>query len=314
MAVRTPLYWDGTDLKEMSSAMIDELVLEAVRQYGNNHTVDLQWVAASGTLNSMDDTRLQAGGYLTSVSAFPAETSTDEPSQVTVTYDNISNTIATVSTPTDTNNKAFFCYYDSGSIVAMTLQDMIDTFGIPAVTRLTDGSLSNANNAGMYHVSTSTSVAGSTLLSANAIYDNTEANTLLYTAASIPEANDQPYTLTSYYLHRVNANTSYQPTQNPVQIDGSNDIQVYSNTNVTTTLADVVRHTTVNVAGRILNYQINTAVTGNSYGSAITDTRLQGGSGDYQTLFVGANDYRAQEFPDGTSSAANTYYLDVFLT
>ena len=39
------------------------------------------------------------------------------------------------------------------------------------------------------------------------------------------------------------------------------------------------------------------------------DTRLNG-SGNYQTVQV-SDDYRAQEFPDGASTTAATYYLRV---
>jgi hypothetical protein len=35
------------------------------------------------------------------------------------------------------------------------------------------------------------------------------------------------------------------------------------------------------------------------------------GSGNYQTLQVGADDYRAQEFPDGTPITATTYFLKI---
>jgi len=40
------------------------------------------------------------------------------------------------------------------------------------------------------------------------------------------------------------------------------------------------------------------------------DTRLNG-SGNYQTRFVNTDDYRAQEFPNGTATTINTYYLRI---
>ena len=42
----------------------------------------------------------------------------------------------------------------------------------------------------------------------------------------------------------------------------------------------------------------------------MADTRLNG-SGNYQTRFVNTNDYRAQEFPNGTPVTVNTYYLRI---
>jgi len=42
----------------------------------------------------------------------------------------------------------------------------------------------------------------------------------------------------------------------------------------------------------------------------MVDTRLNG-SGNYQQRFVNANDYRAQEFPNGTAQTINTYFLKI---
>ena len=50
--------------------------------------------------------------------------------------------------------------------------------------------------------------------------------------------------------------------------------------------------------------------TGTSKGSGIVDTRLTG-SGNYQTRQVNNDDYRAQEFPNGTSATINTYFLKI---
>ena len=40
------------------------------------------------------------------------------------------------------------------------------------------------------------------------------------------------------------------------------------------------------------------------------DTRLDG-SGNYQTRFVNANDYRAQEFPNGSPQTITTTFLRI---
>jgi len=40
-------------------------------------------------------------------------------------------------------------------------------------------------------------------------------------------------------------------------------------------------------------------------------TDIDYGSGDYQTRYVNTDDYRAQEFPNGTSTTINTYYLNI---
>jgi hypothetical protein len=85
----------------------------------------------------MNDTRLQAGAASTSTTAFPSEATTAEPSVVTVTYDKITETRATV-TPTSDTGKLWPAYYNaSGNIQAMNLQDVKDTFLHPAIDLLT---------------------------------------------------------------------------------------------------------------------------------------------------------------------------------
>ena len=53
---------------------------------------------------------------------------------------------------------------------------------------------------------------------------------------------------------------------------------------------------------------VGSSGSGNTRGSGMADTILNG-SGNYQQRFVNADDYRAQEFPDGTPTTINTYYL-----
>ena len=42
----------------------------------------------------------------------------------------------------------------------------------------------------------------------------------------------------------------------------------------------------------------------------MVDTKLNGG-GNYQQRFVNANDYRAQEFPNGTAISISTDFLKI---
>ena len=55
-------------------------------------------------------------------------------------------------------------------------------------------------------------------------------------------------------------------------------------------------------------YSIEQLEHSNSLGMRFTTVY---GSGNYQTRFVNADDYRAQEFPNGTSTTINTYYLRI---
>ena len=61
--------------------------------------------------------------------------------------------------------------------------------------------------------------------------------------------------------------------------------------------------------GYKITYSLGSSGSGNTRGTAIVNTVLNG-AGNYQTRQVG-DDYRAQEFPDGTQTSINTYYLRI---
>ena len=310
MAVRAPLKNNSGNLQEMSTTEVNEIVDQIVYQYSLNPSVSLSVVGSSGTLSSITDTRLQAGAQSTSVSAFPSEATTAEPSVVTVTYDKISETRATITPTADTGTTWPVYYTSGGAIQAMSLTDVKDTFLHPAIDLLSSGSLTT-QQAGTYHINTSTSVTGSTEVSGanTAVFVDTRANTGAYSAGSIPETQDQPTNITSYYLHKITgSDTSYTL---PMSIDGSNNFQVFPEATFESLIQEWIRYTAVSSTdGYSLSYNIGTSGSGNTRGSGIADTRLNG-SGNYQTRFVNANDYRAQEFPNGTATTIATYFLRI---
>ena len=301
MAVRRPLYWNGTDVQEMSDAMIDELVDQCIYQYSANPSVTMSVVSNSGTLDSMDDTRKTAGAHSTSTTAFPAESTTAEPGTVTVTYDKMSSANASTSEVADTSNQAFPVYYDgSGSIQSMTLQDMKDTIFEPAIDLLTSGS-TGTQQGGTYTITTSSTGA----VSATAVFTDTRADTSAYTAGGIPETLDQPTTIANYYLHQIaGSDTSYTA---PLINDGG-DLKTIPDADFETILQTGIRHMATSEVGYRISYNINGS--GNNRGTAMTDTILNG-SGNYQTTQINTDDYRAQEFPNGTAVTATTYNLKI---
>ena len=310
MAVRAPLKNNSGNLQEMSTTEVNEIVDQIVYQYSLNPSVSLSVVGSSGTLSSITDTRLQAGSQSTSVSSFPSEATTAEPSVVTVTYDKISETRATITPTADTGTTWPVYYTSGGAIQAMSLTDVKDTFLHPAIDLLTSGSLTT-QQAGTYHINTSTSVTGSTEVSGanTAVFVDTRANTGAYSAGSIPETLDQPTNITSYYLHKITgSDTSYTL---PMSIDSSNNLQVFPEATFESLIQEWIRYTAVSSTdGYSLSYNIGTSGSGNTRGSGIADTRLNG-SGNYQTRFVNTNDYRAQEFPNGTATTIATYFLRI---
>lgn len=305
MAVRTPLYNDSGNIKQMTTAMVNEIVDQVVYQYSLNPGVSLSVVSSGGSVGTISDTRLQAGAYSTSTTSTPSEATTAEPSTVTVNYSKIDQTDAT-HTPTADTGKLWPIYYNSSNqIQAMSITDVKDTFLHPAIDLLVSGS-TGTQQGGTYQISTSTSVSGSTLVSSTAVFQDTRANTSLYTAGGIPETLDQPTTITSYYLHKITgSDTSYTL---PFFINADNNIQIFAEATFESLLQEWIRHTAAaSTDGYRLSYSYT---TGNNRGTGMTDTKLDG-SGNYQTRFVNANDYRAQEFPNGTAQTQNTYYLKI---
>ena len=310
MAVRTPLKNDSGNVKEMSSGEVDQIIDQIVYQYSLNPSVALSVVSSGGSLGTITDTRLQAGAASTSTTAFPSEATTAEPSTVTVNYSKIDSSTASITPTTDTG-KTWPAYYNaSGHIQAMSLQDVKDTFLHPAIDLLT-AATTTTQQAGTYFISSSSSVVGATEVSGTAtpIFLDTRADTTLYTAGGIAETLDQPTTITSYYLQRVNgSNTSYTV---PFFINASNHLQEYVDATFESLLQEWIRYTAASSAdGYTISYNLGTSGSGNTRGSGMGDTRLNG-SGNYQTLFVNTDDYRAQEFPNGTATTINTYYLRI---
>ena len=310
MAVRTPLKNDSGNVKEMSSGEVDQIIDQIVYQYSLSPSVALSVVGSGGSLGTITDTRLEAGSSSTSTTAFPSEATTQEPQVVSVSYSKIDSSTASVTPTTDTGKTWPVYYTTGGHIQAMSLQDVKDTFLHPAIDLLS-AATTTTQQAGTYFISTASSVAGATEVSGTAtpIFLNTEADTAAYTAGSIPETTDQPTTITSYYLQRVDgSDTSYTV---PFYINASNHLQEYDSTAFETLLQEWIRYTAASSTdGYSISYNLGTSGSGNTRGSGMGDTRLNG-SGNYQTRFVNTNDYRAQEFPNGTSTTINTYYLRI---
>ena len=312
MAVRSPLKNDSGNVKEMTSAEVDQIVDQIVYQYSLNPSVSLSVVSSGGSLGTITDTRLQAGAMSQTNSSFPNEATTAEPSVVTVSYDKISQSIASVS-PTADSGKTWPAFYNaSGHIQAMDLDDVKDTFLHPAINLLTSASI-GTQQAGTYHISTTSSVSGSTLVSATPVFLDTRADTSAYSNAGLEnasgEALDQPTTITSYYLQRIDgSNTSYLK---PFYINAGNNLQEFATGTFESLVQGWIRRTAADSSdGFKLDYNLGVSGTGEIRGSGMGDTRLNG-TGNYQTNQAGGDDYRAQEFPDGTPTTIATYYLRI---
>jgi hypothetical protein len=297
MAIRTPLKIDSTNLKEMSSTDTGNIISRMVYLYMTDPSVTLSYVANSGSLASMDDTRTQASAATSHASSFQTAGAV---STITVTHDKINEATATLSAPADTNNIRFPVYNDSGNIKAMTLTDMYDSF----VSLATNGASTLIPAAQPYKIHTSaTAPSGYTQVSSNPIFWDTQADISEYTAAGIAETRDQPETVTNYYLHKSNGTAVTAPT--PLYIDSNQNLKEYTAAEFDAVLKEVIRYTSVNLTSNKLRFYIGGS--GTTCGTGIVNKKYNGDSGQQQ-LQVG-DDYRTQRFPAGTSVAVNTYYL-----
>ena len=314
MAVRTPLYNNAGNIQEMSATQIQQIKDFCTLKYFTGNPVELQVDVGNGTIGSISDTRLQAGAASTSTTAFPSEATTAEPSVVTITQNNIKQILATTPTLTNDTGNLYPVYYDSqNNIQAMNLQDMKDTFIHPVIDTLASTDNTSAQ-AGTYFISTSSTAADGTkqVVSATPVYTDTRADTSLYTAGGIGETLDQPTNITQYYLHK-NIRTSETLTY-PFKIRSDNDLQVYPNSDFDAMIENLMVYTALaSTDGYTIRYELGTSAAATVKGTGIADTRLNG-SGNYQTRFVHADDYRAQEFPDGSPTTINTYYLRLIIT
>ena len=310
MTARLPLWYNSGVLQEMTAGEIVQWQVAGIFVYAGGPTSVLTQVSGSGSLAAMSDTRKTAGATSTNASAFVAEGSTAEPGTATVAYDKVTLTYTTsgVGQTADTGI-SFPVWYDATNEVlqAMTLTDFKDTFVSPAIDLLVAGSESN-NTGGTYTVTTSSTAAtGYTNVSTTAIFTDTRADVSLYTAAGIPETLDQPETITNYFLHRRNGADS-TPSRNLLLIDSDSNLIEGVTSTMKNLIGNWIRFDTANTSGQKIVYTMATS-GGATRGTAIVDTRLDG-AGNYQTRQV-SDDYRSQEFPDGSPETITTYNLRI---
>jgi len=310
MTARSPLWFNSGNLQEMTAAEIVQWQVAAIFVYASSPTSVLTInTGSAGNLAAISDTRRSAGAVSTNASAFVAEASTAEPGTVTVSYDRVHQAYTTsgVGQTTDGGQISYPVYKDaSHNIVAMTLTDFKDTFVSPAIDLLVAGSESN-NTGGTYTISSENSLSGYQLVSSNAVFIDTRANTSAYSAAGIPETVDQPTTVTIYYLYRrIGADST--PDRNLLLINSDANISEGATATMKTLIGNWIRYDAANTSGQKIVYTMATS-GGNTRGSGIVDTRLNG-AGNYQTLQVG-DDYRSQEFPNGSAVAITTTSLRI---
>ena len=310
MANVRPVYFNSGNIQRMDDTMIGLLKDVFRYQFQQASPITLSVVSSGGNLSGLPitDTRMQAGASLTRADRFSTEAETGEPTQVSVSYSRISQNISSAPTLGTDDGKRYFCYIDdNNNIKVMNHGDMLDSLVRPVIDEIVSGS-TGANQAGGYFISTTTSTGSNeSLVSSTPVFVDTRADLTAYTSGGIGETQDQPTTINNYYLKK-NIISSPSLSVLPLKIRADNDIQEFTLADVQSIANELMRIETIeSTGGYKIRYNINGA--GNNKGSGMIDTRLTGGSGNYQTRQVDTNDYRAQEFPDGTPTTINSYFL-----
>jgi len=324
-----------------SQAEVNRIMYEMLHQWATNPSATI--TVGTGNFGNISDTRLEVGAAGSDSTDFDTESETADVSTETVNYNKLvgsfnGNNPITITRGSDPGGSSieavtkgsnggfpmFMTFSNSNHNVVLqefTLQDMIDTFWIPAVDKLIVGIDTQTNNAGTYVVGSSTSSTGATLsnrtkISTTPIFTDTRATASDYTAAGLPEAADQQDVVNYYHLYRWDAITSASTLNTAagahlphliVAADDSTNPTTFErirHTDLKAQLEAVARYACLNESGQRIQYTINTDQTGYNWRDTIYDTRLDGST--YLTNLVG-DDYRSQEVPSGSAATINTY-------
>lgn len=314
MAVRTPVYFDGTDIKQMSTAQIDAIKRQAKYQYSLNPSVSLSYAASGGNLGTLNDTRNTSSSTFSDVTSFSFSSGSANADfininpAVTVGNAHIDETKATSSySVVDSNNIKFPCYLDgSNDVQPMTDSDFIDTFIKPALQSLDTTDTTTDSFSGIYHIQTTSTYSGSTLVNASPIFIDTRNDGL---TSGVNQTADQPTNVTSYYLYLKDGDST-EHYDIPLHVyDSTGDVYTPDSAAFGEVLQNMMRYCSVFVDSCRIDYAYT---SGTQRGVSITNTELN--SRVTSTLFVNADDYRSQAHPAGTAVTINTYYLGLTIT
>jgi hypothetical protein len=293
-------------VQEFTAAQNTTNQSQAIYQYSTDPSVTLT-VGSGSSIGTRTDTRLQAGAGTTHVSSFqtPASTST-----VSVNYTNLGQNVASVTDPSDTNNVAYPAYYDGSDIKSMSKTDFQDTFIKPAILTMVQTTSTGADQAGTYTISTGTSLSDHTNISSTAVFLNTTANIGAYSSSSLFETQDQPTTVTSFFLHRRNGSNNIASCTVPMFADTSGNLETYTDAEWQTLLKNEIRRVAASLSGHQIRYLTDTTST-YFRGTGMADTRFNSQTQANQE--VSTDDYRSQFFPSGSATTIATYYLRPYL-
>ena len=284
--------------------------------YSQNLVQTLSHVSSGGNFSpTMTDTRYKSGtarnntsGNWPSVTAVPTLGQTGAIEQVSTVYDRVNSSIVSGPVNKPTYSLKPIRVDGTNSVIEMTETDVIDTF-IDPVLDLMETETTDPRAGGSYFISTSTSLSNSTNL--GTIFSDTKANQGSFTASGIGVTGtyqDHPVTVANYQLFKNDGVDAAYPK--PLIVDGTSGLREMTTSEFATYFTALIRACIFGVTSHTLRYNFNGS--GSTKGTAITNTG-QTSSADYnfvqETSAFGANDYRAQRFPNGSQVTITTHTL-----
>lgn len=331
MAKRAFIEDGSTGIRETTLTEHNAMLGRIAYLYQQNPAVELSVVASNGNISpNMTDTRYKSGtaarntsGSWPAVTSFPPESTTGEPELVVgTTYDKISQTITPAAAFTNSdyqslNIKPVWLEAD-GVLREMTYNRILDYFIDPVINAMVSTTTASSSAGGSYYISTSSSVAGSTNL--GTVFVDTVANLAGYSASSIGGAGtyQDVFTTTTYYLQRVDSTISSQGTgyRTPLCIDYTANrknqpagLRHMTYAEFDSLFEPIIQHAVYGEVGYRLSYNVNG--NGTRQGTQIANRQMIGVSGQYTTYKATADDYRAQEFPNGTIVVQDGFNLNL---
>ena len=334
MTVRTPVYFDGTSIVEMSAGQILKLKNRCVYLHGNatHRSVDLLVDGLGTNINRMIDSRDIAGDAANDANRFSDNNShiSSNPAidaGATTYYDQISLSVVTPSNPGDPSNINYPLYYDgNGVLQAMTQTDMYDTF----INDATDNIIDGTDRGGTYRIYTDTTgLANHTLVSATPVFTDQQFNKSIHGGTTVEgteldilplDSSDLPVTIQNYYLWRTNQVASGDYPL-PLFVNADNQFETKDSATIDSLLGSLIGYSTATRTNYRIAYDIEgvgtdsytisaAANTPAARGSSITDTTL---NADVRINDQdGQDNYRSQNLPTGGNETETTYTLKIY--
>lgn len=330
-AIRAFIEDGSTGIRDTTLAEHNAMLGRIAYLYQQAPSVVLSVVASNGNISpNMTDTRYRSGtaarntsGAWPAVTSYPPESTTGEPQLVVgTTYDKIEQTINAPATFLNSdyqslNTKPIFMEAD-GSLREMSYTECLAYFAGPVIDAMMSTSVNGVQAGGSYYISTSSSISGSTQI--GLVFADTVANLAGYLPSNIGGAGSvqDVFTTTTYYLQRVDSNISSQGSgyRTPLMIDTSTNrkntptgLRHMTYAEFDALFEPMIKYAIHAAAGYTLRYNVNG--NGTRQGTQIANRQMIGVSGAYTKYAATADDYRAQEFPNGTIVVQDAFNLNL---